>query len=344
MTPPPLACSEFELIDRYFAPLARGFPGACGLRDDAAVISPAPGHELVVKSDVIVGGVDFLPDVPAELIARRALRVNLSDLAAKGAVPRAYLVDLMLPASIDEAWVAGFAAGLGQDQAEFGVHLVGGDMSSTPGPIAVAVTVLGETPLGRIIRRFDARAGETVYVTGTIGDSALGLDVLRAGAGAPGTDALGADAAAFLVDRHRLPRPRVALGPRLIGIASAAIDISDGLVADLRHVCEVSGLCGTLEAAAVPLSAAAATALAQAPDRRARVLGGGEDFEILFTAPPAAATRIAELARTAGVAITAVGRVAAPGAGERPGVRVLDAGGRALQLAVEGWTHFGARR
>jgi thiamine-monophosphate kinase len=336
MTSPPPLRSEFQLIEQYFAPLTRGFPGACGLRDDAAVISPAPGHELVVKSDVIVGGVDFAPDVPAESIARRALRVNLSDLAAKGAVPRAYLVDLMLPASIDEPWVAGFAAGLAQDQAEYGVHLAGGDMSSTPGPVAVAVTVFGETPIGRIIRRFDARVGETVYVTGTIGDSALGLDVLRAGAGA-----LPADAAAFLLDRHRLPQPRVGLGPRLIGLASAAIDISDGLVADLRHLCAVSGLVGTLEAAAVPLSAAARAVLARAPEQRARVLGGGEDFEILFTAPAAAAARVAALARESGVAITAVGRVAAPAAGERPGVRVLDEAGRPLELAVEGWTHFG---
>lgn len=329
--------SEFELIERHFAPLTRGFPGACDLRDDAAVISPAPGHELVVKSDVIVGGVDFPSDAPADLIARKALRVNLSDLAAKGAVPRAYLVDLMLPASIDEAWLAAFAAGLAQDQEAYAVHLAGGDMSSTPGPVAIAVTVFGEAPLGRIIRRFNARAGDGIYVTGTIGDAALGLGVLRDGPGG-----LDAAAAAFLLERYRLPQPRVRLGPRLIGLASAAIDISDGLVADLRHLCEVSGLCGTLEAGAVPLSAAARAALASDPLRRAAVFGGGDDYEVLFAAPPQAATRIASLARDCEVPITPIGRLTAPAAGERPGVRVLDEAGRALHVAAEGWTHFGA--
>ena len=328
--------SEFALIERHFAPLARGFPGACGLRDDAAVISPAPGHELVLKSDVIVGGVDFPPDAPAELVARKALRVNLSDLAAKGAVPRAYLLDLMLPASIDEAWIAAFATGLAIDQGEYDVHLAGGDMSSTPGPVAVAVTVFGETPIGRILRRFHARAGDVVYVTGTIGDAALGLGVLRDGPGG-----LQADAAAYLLDRYRLPRPRVVLGPRLIGLAHAAIDISDGLVADLRHLCEASRLCATLEAAAVPLSAAAQAALAADARRLGAVLGGGDDYEVLFTAPPEAAARVAELARAGGVAISAVGRLAEPAPGEGPGVRVLDVTGRPLVLASEGWTHFG---
>ncbi len=337
MTSPPGLRSEFELIARYFAPLTRGFPGACDLRDDAAVISPASGCELVVKSDVIVGGVDFLPDASAGSIARKALRVNLSDLAAKGAVPRAYLLDLMLPASIGETWLAAFAAALASDQAEYGVHLAGGDMSATPGPVAIAVTVFGETPLGRIIRRFDARAGDGVYVTGTIGDAALGLGVLRDGAAG-----LADDAAAFLLDRYHLPRPRVGLGPRLVGLATAAIDISDGLVADLRHLCEVSGLSGTIAAAAVPLSEAARAALALDARRRATVLGGGDDYEILFTAPPDSAARVAALARASGVAITAIGHVSAPAAGERPGVRVLDESGQSLQLAAEGWTHFGA--
>ncbi|MCC7463977.1 MAG: thiamine-phosphate kinase [Gammaproteobacteria bacterium] len=330
--------SEFELIGRYFAPLAHGFPGACGLRDDAAVISPASGFELVIKSDVIVGSVDFPPDTAAEWIARKALRVNLSDLAAKGAVPRAYLVDLMLPAAIEEAWIAAFASGLARDQAEYAVHLAGGDLSSTPGPVAVAVTVFGETPSGRIIRRFDARAGDRVYVTGTIGDAALGLEVLRDGAGA-----LSAEAAAFLVDRYRLPRPRVGLGPQLLGLATAAIDVSDGLVADLRQLCEVSGLCGTIEAAAVPLSDAARAALAHDAQRQAAVLGGGDDYEILFTAPAERAARIAALARASGVAITAIGHVATPAAGARSGVRVVDASGQTVPLASEGWTHFGER-
>jgi thiamine-monophosphate kinase len=334
--PKPSLPSEFELIARYFAPLAHGFPGACDLRDDAAVISPAPGNELVVKTDIIVGGVDFPPETPSDLIARKALRVNLSDLAAKGAVPRAYLLDLMLPATIDETWLAAFAAGLAHDQAEYAVHLIGGDMSSTPGPIAVAVTAFGETPLGRIVRRGGARAGDTIYVTGTIGDAALGLAVLRGGIGT-----LDAAVAAFLLDRYRLPQPRVALGPRLLEVATAAIDVSDGLVADLGHLCEVTGLCAYVEAAAVPLSSAARAVIGGDAGLRATALTGGDDYEVLFTAPPTAAIRIAELSRACGVSITPIGRMVAPSPHDQAGVRVLDEHGQPLRLASAGWTHFG---
>ena len=201
------------------------------------MISPAPNNELVVKTDAIVGGIDFPPDESADLVAGKGLRVNLSDLAAKGAVPRAYLLDLVLPATVDEAWIADFAAGLAHDQAEYGVHLIGGDMSSTSGPITIAITAFGEAPINRIIRRGDAQAGDIVFVSGTIGDAALGLAVLRAA-----LPVLDGAAAAFLVDRYRLPQPRVVLGPALIGTATAGLDVSDGLVADLLHICAVSGL------------------------------------------------------------------------------------------------------
>jgi len=328
--------SEFELIARYFAPLARAFPGAYGLLDDAAVISPASGNELVAKSDVIVGGVDFLPDAAADVVARKGLRVNLSDLAAKGATPRAYLLDLVLPDTVDEAWIAAFVAGLARDQAEYGVHLIGGDTSSTSGPITVAVSALGEAPIGRIVRRGGAQADDTVFVTGTIGDAALGLAVLRAS-----LPALDPVSAAFLVDRHRLPQPRVALGPRLIGIATAAIDVSDGLVADLRHVCAVSRLSAVIEARSVPLSPAARVAIGGDPQRLATALTGGDDYEILFTAPPAAAVRIAELARSSGVPITPIGRMTAPSEVDQPRVLVLDDRGQPMGFASEGWTHFG---
>lgn len=328
--------SEFELIARYFAPLARAFPGAYGLLDDAAVINPAPGHELVVKTDVIVAGIDFPPDASPGLVARKGLRVNLSDLAAKGAVPRAYLLDLLVPESVDDAWIAGFAEGLARDQAEFGVHLIGGDTSSTPGPVVVAVSALGEAPSGRIIRRGGAQPGDTVFITGTIGDAALGLAVLRGRLAA-----LDAAAAGFLLDRYRLPQPRVGLGPELIGIATAAIDVSDGLVADLRHLCEVSRLSAVIEAAAVPLSPAACAAIAGDRELLAAALTGGDDYEILFTAPAAAAPRISELSRSTGVRITAIGRLNPPSEAGQPGVVVLSDLGRPLRFASEGWRHFG---
>jgi thiamine-monophosphate kinase len=328
---------EFELIARYFAPLARAFSGAYGLLDDAAVISPASGNELVVKSDAIVGGIDFLPDDPADLVARKALRVNLSDLAAKGAVPRAYLLDLILPSTVDEPWIAAFAAGLAQDQAEYRVHLIGGDMSSTSGPITIAVTVFGETPVGQIIRRGAAQGGDTVFVTGTIGDAALGLSVLGVGA-RPAT--LDAASSTFLVHRYRLPEPRTTLGPQLIGIATAGLDVSDGLIADLRHLCEVSRLAAVIEARSVPLSPAARIAIAGDSRCLATALTGGDDYEILFTAPPAASARIGELSRSFGVPITPLGRMTLLSGADEPHVVVLDNLGRPLHFASEGWRHF----
>lgn len=329
---------EFALIARYFAPLARGFPGAYGLLDDVAAISPASGNELVVKTDAIVAGIDFLPDTPANLVARKALRVNLSDLAAKGATPRAYLLDLIVPNTVDEPWIANFAAGLAQDQTEYDIHLIGGDLSSTSGPITIAITAMGEAPLGRVIRRGGAEPNDTIFVTGTIGDAALGLAMSRAA-----LPSLDAASAAFLVDRYRLPQPRVRLGPLLIDIASAALDISDGLVADLRHICAVSRLSGVIEAKSVPLSPAARAAIGGDPGRLAAALTGGDDYEILFTAPATAAARISELSRLLDTPITPIGCMKALTGGAQSEVVVLDNVGRPLSFAAEGWTHFGNR-
>lgn len=327
--------NEFELIARYFAPLARAFPGAYGLLDDVALINPASGNELVVKTDTIVADVDFLPDEPADLVARKALRVNLSDLAAKGATPRAYLLDLVLPSTVDETWIANFAAGLAHDQAEYGVHLIGGDMSSTSGPITIAVTAMGEVPVGRVIRRGGAQTGDTIFVTGTIGDAALGLSVLRAA-----LPSLDVASAAFLVDRYRLPQPRVALGPALMGMATAALDISDGLVADLRHLCTVSRLSAVIEAWSVPLSSAARVVIDGDSQYLATALTGGDDYEILFTAAPSAIARISELSRRFNTPITPIGCMTALSEGAQPDVVVLDNMGQPLSFASEGWTHF----
>ncbi len=328
--------SEFEWVARYFAPLAREFAGAYDLLDDVAVISPGRGRELVVKSDVIVAGIDFPPDEPATLVARKALRVNLSDLAAKGAAARAYLVDLILPQTVDEGWIASFAEGLARDQAQYGIHLIGGDLSSTSGPITVAITAFGEVPLGKVIRRGGAQAGDSIFVTGTIGDAALGLELLG-----PPPSALDRASVAFLTDRYRLPQPRVILGPHLIGIATASLDISDGLVADLRHLCSVSRLSARIAADRVPLSPAARRAIGADPRRLAVALTGGDDYEILFTANPTATTRIRELSEALRTVVTPIGHMTAPAAADgRPDVTVLDAGGRRLQFAAEGWTHF----
>jgi thiamine-monophosphate kinase len=329
--------SEFALIAQYFAPLARRFPGAYGLRDDVAVIAPSPGTELVVKSDAVISGVHVLPDDPPDLVARKALRVNLSDLAAKGAVPRAYLLDLMLPRTTSEAWIAGFARGLAQDQAEFGVDLIGGDTDATPGPMTAAIMALGEVPAGRVLRRGGACAGDALFVTGTIGDAALGLAALRGTL--PGLDP---GSVAWLAERYRLPQPRVTLGPRLIGVATAALDVSDGLVADLGHLCEVSNLNAFIDGARIPLSPAACAAIANDPARFAIALTGGDDYEIVFAAPPAAAGRIAALAAATRTQVTEIGRLAALESGGRPAVVVRDSAGVPYAFSSAGWTHFGS--
>lgn len=330
VTPKPPRAGEFELIARYFAPLAAAAPEGLGLLDDAAVIAPRAGHELVVTSDALVAGVHFLPDDPPDLIARKALRVNLSDLAAKGAVPRWYLLDAVFPADLKEDWIAAFARGLRQDQDEFGIHLIGGDTASTPGPLTLAITAMGEVQAGKMLRRSSAHAGDDIYVSGTVGDGALGLLACQ------GKLAHLADTdRASLIARYRLPLPRVRLGPKLVGLATASLDVSDGVVADLGHICAMSHLAATIEEASVPLSDAGRAALAHAPDLIDGILGGGDDYEILFTAPPQAGPQLANVAGTSGVPLTKIGRMTA---GE--GVQIRAENGRFRRLAMGGWSHF----
>jgi thiamine-monophosphate kinase len=320
---------EFERIATFFAPLAAGFPGALGLLDDAAVLRPAEGCQFVVTTDTIVAGVHYIGDEPADLVAQKLLRVNLSDVAAMGARPVAYTLNIALPSEIEDDWLERFTAGLAADQRRFGIALAGGDSVSTPGPVTLTVTAIGEVATGAELRRSGARPGDVIYVTGTVGDGALGLKVVRGGlAGLSKADK------AALIERYRLPQPRVACGPRLVGLAHAAIDVSDGLIADLGHIADTSGVAAVVEAASVPLSKAAAAALALDPALRDAVLGGGDDYELLFTAPPEAAGRIAALAAEIGLPMTAIGRIEGG-----KGVRVVDAAGAEIALRVAGFTH-----
>ncbi len=326
---------EFELIARLFAPLARGFAGAYGLTDDVAYLALAgglvrAGEELVLKTDALVAGVHFLTDDPAKLVAQKLLRVNLSDLAAKGARPLVYTLAMMLPAELDYGWLRRFAAGLAADQEEFGIRLAGGDTDATPGPLTLSLTAIGAIPAGKRLLRSAARRGDGIFVSGTIGDAALGLKAIRGELGA-----LAAAARRFLAGRYRLPQPRLALGRRLYGLAHATMDISDGLVGDLQHICAASRVGAALEAAAVPLSPAARAALASDGGLVESVLAGGDDYELLFTAPPAAETALARLGRRLGLPLTRIGRI-----GRGAGVRVLDEAGREVKLARTGYRHF----
>jgi thiamine-monophosphate kinase len=325
------AGDEFERIRRYFAPLAEDFPGALGLTDDAALLTSRPGEQLAVTTDALVAGVHFFGDEPASLIARKALRVNLSDLASMGAAPMAYTLALALPADRDEPWLADFAAGLGADQAEFGIHLAGGDSVSTPGALTVSITAFGTVAKDRALRRNGAVAGDLVYVSGTIGDGALGLVARNSGLGN-----LPRQAQRDLIARYELPQPRVKLGQALAGIAHAAIDISDGLVADLGHIAHASSVRIVVDWPRVPLSPPALLAVAKHPERRDIVLGGGDDYELAFTVSPDQASNLRAIALSVGVMVTEVGRVEA-GAG----VSVLDQDGGNITPLRRGWRHFG---
>lgn len=330
--PPP---GEFDLIARYFAPLAKDFPGALGLEDDAALVDVPAGRRLVVTMDTVVAGVHFLPDDPPDAIARKLMRVNLSDLAAKGAQPYACLMAISLPAQSDEAWLRAFAGGLAADVAEFAMPLIGGDTTATPGPLTLSLTALGlvgdgtGTEPGPVLRS-GAMPGDRVFVSGTIGDGYLGLQAVR-GDLADLPDRL----RAYLLGRYRLPTPRLALGRRLAGVVHAAADVSDGLIADLGHICHASGVGAEIRAAMVPMSDAARVAAARAPALLAKLLSGGDDYELVFTADPAASDRIAEIARAVGVPITGIGSIVP---GDR--VTVTDADAMGLVLQTAGYRHF----
>jgi thiamine-monophosphate kinase len=267
---------EFSLIARHFKRLAG--PGSLDLSDDAAVFDPPPGRQLVAAADAVVAGVHFLPDDPADTVGRKLLRVNLSDLAAMGAAPLGYLLTVALPRGTPEAWTAAFVDGLEADNQTFNVHALGGDTVSTPGPATLSLTALGAVAPGAALLRGGARPGDRLWVSGTLGDGALGLRVLR-GEVAP-------DAAGHLARRYRLPEPRLALGVALSGVATAAMDVSDGLAQDLGHICRASGCGAVVEAAALPLSDAARAAVAADPALLSLALSGGDDYELLFAAPP----------------------------------------------------------
>ena len=312
--------AEFALIARHFRPLAG--PGALDLQDDAAVLSPPPGRDLVLTADAMVGGVHFLPDDPPDLIGRKLLRVNLSDLAAKGATPIGYLMTVSAPRDTPDAWFAGFAAGLAQDQREYGVTLLGGDTTSTPGPISLSLTILGHVAPGQAVHRAGAQAGDGIWVTGTIGDGALGLAVARGRL---------QDPTGYLLSRYRLPQPR--LGLAIAGIASAGMDVSDGLVQDLSHLCRAAGLTADIDAARVPLSPQARLA---GPEWLAACLTGGDDYELLLAVPPAHNAALHHAAQAAGMAVTRIGSFRSG----PPHVMVRGTDGEPMALATGGWSHF----
>ncbi len=324
--------AEERLIARFFRPLAT-HPAAFGLADDAAALTPPPGCDLVLTTDGVIAGVHFFPDDPPELIGRKALRMNLSDLAAKGAQPVGFLLAVALPAAIDEAWLAAFAGGLAEDAARYGCPLLGGDTDHTPGPASVSIAAFGAVPHGRMVRRSTASAGDYVLVTGTIGDSALGVK-LRADRSLAARWRLDAAATAHLEDRYLLPQPRNALAQAVLQQAAAAMDVSDGLAGDLAKLCRAAGVAVEIDVARVPLSGATRTALAADPALLETLLTGGDDYEILLTLPPGRLAAFREMADAAGVSVAEIGRVCV-GQGAR-----FMRNGEALRFARPSYSHF----
>jgi len=325
------ASGEDSLIARYFRPLATD-PGAFGLDDDAAALRP-DGSDIVVTTDAIVEGVHFLPDDPPDTIARKALRVNLSDLAAKGATPAGFVLTLALR-SPDEAWLEPFAAALGEDAAQFSCPLLGGDTVSTPGPLMISVTAFGRVPPGRMVHRSGARAGERVMVTGTIGDAALGLAILRGGKVHAASS--GKATREALIGRYRVPQPRTAMAEIIRDHASAAMDVSDGLAGDLTKLCGVSGVSAVIDMASIPLSEAATDLVSRGIVGLETLIAGGDDYEILCTLPEDRVMAFAQAARGAGIAVSSIGTVIAGSAVPK----FIDGEGTEIALERRSYSHF----
>ena len=314
---------EFDLIARYFTRPARR--AVLGVGDDCALLAPTPGMQLALSSDMLVEGRHFFPDVPPRTLGHKALAVNLSDLAACGARPLAFTLALALP-RIDEAWLEAFAGGLLRLADEHGCELVGGD--TTQGPLNICITVFGEVPAGQALLRSGARAGDDIYVSGTLGDARLALEALL------GHVTLPAHTLAAARQRLEMPTPRVALGLALRGIASSALDVSDGLLGDLGHILAQSRVGACIDTRLTGALLAAGLTENEELIRQC-TLAGGDDYELCFTAAPEKRAQVAAAARTSETPVTRIGSVQA-----QTGLRLLDAQGQELVKRYASFDHF----
>lgn len=324
---------EFDLIAKYFAPLAA--KGAFGFRDDAACFEPSHGKELVITQDAIAEDVHFHGDDPPDSIAAKALRVNLSDLAAKGATPKWASLALGLGAGWSEAWVAGFARGLAQDLETYGLSLTGGDTFSAGARTVISVTLIGEVPAGTYTSRLGGNAGDRLYVTGTIGDAALGLAVINGM-----LPELSEDDRSGLVDRYQRPDPRVEAIGLVREFATAAMDISDGLISDTQKLASSSNVSAILKADDIPLSAAAKAACGMGAEWFQWAVAGGDDYEILMAVAPKNEAALVDRAGALDLPLSKIGELTD---GETMGeVCLIDKAGNKMQIAAEGFDHFSA--
>jgi thiamine-monophosphate kinase len=326
-----MAQGEFELIEKFFLPLTVGHPGALGLKDDAALLDVPSGYQLVVTADALVAGVHFLADDPPGRIGQKILRVNLSDLAAMGARPMGAFLTACFTRGTSEAWLEEFAAGLKRDVEEFSCPILGGDTVATPGPASFSLTAMGAVEKGRALKRSAAKIGDLICLSGTIGDAVLGLRLLMGRC----SEGISEKHSAFLIDRYHLPQPRVGLGPKLIGLANAAMDISDGLVGDLEHICKASGVGARIEADKIPLSPAAQAGIASGLAKLEELITGGDDYELLFAIPESRSFQLEALAKEGDILLTVIGSII-----DGQGVEVIDRSGRPMTFGSQGYRHF----
>ena len=327
--------SEEDLIQQFLAPLTDKVPGAYALKDDCATLRPPAGHDLVMTTDALVSGLHFLPDETPEVIAWRALAVNISDLASKGATPMCYLMALSVPAAPTRDWMIRFASGLKDAQEHYGLTLIGGDTDRRPGvSLSINITAVGYVPEGRMVQRATAQVGDRVFVSGTLGDAAMGL-ILRRNVDSKRFPTLDKDQRQFLLDRFLRPSARVELSSLLLKYASAAMDVSDGFVKDMGRMCSASGVAAQVILDRLPLSVAAERAFAEQPVLRELAANGGDDYEILATVPANQADAFEDAALELGVAVTDVGKIA-----EGAGLTLLNANGLPVTLSKTGHDHF----
>ena len=321
--------SEFGLIAEHFAPLAKS-PGALGLLDDGAILSIAENEDLITTTDMLVSGVHFLPQAEPEEIVTKLLAVNVSDLAAMGAKPMGYLLVTAFTEAQDNAWLSRFSKRLERDQTRYGMTLYGGDTVATPGPLCLSLTAFGTVPHGQALKRSNALLGDAIYVSGTIGDSALGLLALRDIL--PEADAIDQRA---LIERFQNPQPRFELGQALRGVAHGVADISDGLIADLGHICGASHMGATINADEIPLSNAVQNVLKRDLSHLTSVLSGGDDYELVFTVPCESQEKVERIAKEIDLKVTQIGKIT-----DGSGVKITNSKGGIISLELKGYRHF----
>ena len=314
--------NEFSIIKKYLLPLAKNAQGALSLTDDAAILKTPKGYEQIITKDAIVAGVHFFGDEPADKIAQKLLRVNLSDLAAMGATPYSYFLALMLPKTTSENWIKSFAKGLEESQKDFAITLMGGDTTSSP-TLAFSITAIGLVKSGKALKRSGAKIGDDIFVSGTIGDSALGLYAIKNKLKNP-----------YLISRYLIPQPRISLGQELQGIANSCMDISDGLMQDLSHITNASGVGAEINWQDIPLSSAAKKLLPRLKNPYEIIAAGGDDYELLFTVPAKFSSKLQKISNKLSLPITKIGKITS-----NKQVLLLDNGDK-INLSIKGYNHF----